>query len=431
VGVRGRAASTSLTAAALRAAALTASLTGALSTLGCGAATSRRSPAAAELVTMDPVHVTASREPARLGADGAAAVQFDAYDARELLTRGNDALDAASYQRALELYDRLVAEFPESLLASAARYNAALALDRAGDLAAAADRYERLAEAAPLSADAVDALFQAARCHERLEHWDRAEATLARLTARDDLSPDQRVEALARRGAALVADSRGPEAEVALRRAVALSRGLGVDGLRTDYYLAQAQHLLGEIPRRAIAEIPLSNDEARFREALERRCALLLAAQVQYVQAIRVGNAHWGAASAYRIGEMYSTLYDDVMAVPVPDVEVPPDLTHPEEVEAFRDEFPRHYRRLLREYLEPLLHSAIRWWESNLMMVERTGVTGPWADETRERLDGLQRLLDADAPAVAGPGRPGASGDGLSAPDRAPQPPQTTDDSAR
>jgi hypothetical protein len=131
--------------------------------------------------------------------------------------------------------------------------------------------------------------------------------------------------------------------------------------------------------------------------ALETRCELLLRAQTQYVQAIRVGNAEWAAASAYRIGQLYSGLYSDIVDVPVPDPDVPSDIREPEELEAFRDEYPRHYRRLLRAYLEPLLRNAIRWWETNLMMTERTGLGGEWVGRTQADLQRIRDLLDADA----------------------------------
>jgi hypothetical protein len=66
-----------------------------------------------------------------------------------------------------------------------------------------------------------------------------------------------------------------------------------------------------------------------------------------------------------------------------------------------------HYRRLLREYMEPLLHNAIRWWESNLMMVERTGVEGEWVSRTREQLERVRDLLDEiDREQAPGPETP-------------------------
>lgn len=358
---------------------------------GCGA--SLRSSATPETVEMEVVRVTA-RVPEVGESNAAGPMEVDAYDARELLRRGNGALAEERYPDALVIYDRLVAEFPDSSFLSAAHYNAALSLERQGQFERAAERYMLLVRRLPESNDVKDSLFQAARCYERLERWESTVEVLDMALEREDLSPDERLEAMTRRGTALVLAGQRDQGETQLRRAILFYRREGIDAIRTDYYLAQAQHYLGEAPRMAMADIAMSNDEAEFRIALERRCALLLEAQTQYVQAIRVGNAHWGAASAYRIGEMYSGLYDDVMAVPVPEVEVPPDLTAPEEIQAFRDEFPRHYRHLLREYLEPLLHNAIRWWESNLMMVERTGVSGQWVQRTRENLSNVQRLLE-------------------------------------
>jgi tetratricopeptide (TPR) repeat protein len=336
---------------------------------------------------MEPVRVTAHE-------NSRGAVELDAYDARDLLERGNQAFAAGRFGEAVERYDQLLSEFPESGLVPAAHYNAALCLARLDRVEEAAERYLALVDRAPESPDVTDALFQAAQCFERLESWERATRTFDRVLERSNLTPDQRLEAMARRGAALVHASRYEEAEIQLRRAIAFNSRSEPDTIRNDYYLAEAQYYLGEVPRLAMRSIELTSDEASFREALEHRAELLLRAQTQYVQAIRVGNAHWGAAAAYRIGEMYSGLFDDVMAVPVGAVEVPPDLTSPEEIRTFLEEFPLVYRRLLRQRLEPLLHNAIRWWESNLMMVERTGVRGEWVGRTRTNLERVRALLE-------------------------------------
>jgi tetratricopeptide (TPR) repeat protein len=351
-------------------------------------------------VTMDPVRMTARPAPS-------GEVVVDAYDARDLLQRGNDALSAGRYEDALESFERLTREFADSQFIEAALYNSALCLEHLDRLEDAAARYLSLVERHTGSPDAPDSLFQATRCYERLERWADAIALLDRLLERSDLDADERLEAMSRRGSALVQLGDLDEGERQLRRAIAFYRREGGEPFHTDYFLAQAQHSLGEIPRMSMAAIELTNDEQQFRIALERRCELLLRAQTQYVQTIRIGNAHWAAASAYRIGDMYSSLYDEIMAIPVPEAEVPDDITAPEDVAVFREEYPVHYRRLLREYMEPLLHNAIRWWESNLMMVERTGVEGEWVSRTREQLERVRDLLDEiDREQAPGPETP-------------------------
>lgn len=353
--------------------------------LGCGGAP-RTQVRAPEAVTMEPVRVTAHRSP-----EGD--VELDAYDARDLLRRGNQALSERRCDDAVASYDQLLREFQDSRLVSAAHYNAALCLEHTEQLEEAAERYLMVVTDSPDSSDVRDAFFQATRCYERLEQWQRSISVLDQVMSRTDLSPDEQIEAMARRGTALIHQGRYDDGQVQLRRAVAFYRNSSPDAVATDYYLAQAQYYLGEAPRIQMGEVGLTSDESQFRQALDLRCELVLRAQTQYVQAIRMGNAHWGAASAYRIGEMYSSLFDDVMEVPVGDIVVPPDLVSPEEIQAFLEEFPRHYRRLLRQRLEPLLHNAIRWWESNLMMIERTGISGEWVERTRGNLDRVRSLL--------------------------------------
>ena len=65
--------------------------------VGCGAGVGRRGTST---VAMDPIRVTASRT-------GDEDVAVDAYDARELLRRGNAALAERRCADALEAFDRL------------------------------------------------------------------------------------------------------------------------------------------------------------------------------------------------------------------------------------------------------------------------------------------------------------------------------------
>lgn len=351
---------------------------------GCSPATQQATPTT---VTMDPVLVEAHQE-------DQGEITTAVFDVRELFERANVAMTEERFDDALEDYNTILSRFPSSSLATPARYNSALCLQQLNRLDEAARRYLELVEHRPTGQDAKDALFQAALCYESLEQWSEAAAVLFQLLEREDLVPREHLEALARRGAALIEHGELDDGERVLRRAVSLAREMGQDAVPTDYYLAQAQHFLGEGQRRRISQVELSPDERAFRTALQARCHFLLRAQTQYVQAIRVGNAEWAAASAYRIGQMYSSLYSEIMDVPVPEPDIPQDITDPEDVEVFRQEYPAEYRRILQEYLSPLLQNAIRWWETNLMMVERTGVQGPWVGQTRSDLERVRQLLD-------------------------------------
>ena len=87
---------------------------------------------------MNPIHVRASRNDAR--------VASDAYDAAELFDRA--ALEAKNghYPEAVEMYRRLVAEFGDSELAPLSLYNSGLCNEHQKNFQAAATDYEKLIE---------------------------------------------------------------------------------------------------------------------------------------------------------------------------------------------------------------------------------------------------------------------------------------------
>jgi len=83
---------------------------------------------------MEPVRVQAQ-------ADEQGGIVVEAYDARDLLRQGNEALSAGEYAEAVGRYGRLVSEFHDSALVSAAYYNAALCLVRLNRIDEAAERF--------------------------------------------------------------------------------------------------------------------------------------------------------------------------------------------------------------------------------------------------------------------------------------------------
>ena len=51
---------------------------------------------------------------------------------------------------------------------------------------------------------------------------------------------------------------------------------------------------------------------------------------------------------------------------------------------------------------QPLIRHAIRYWELTLMMIERTGVQGKWADKVRSDLERVRSLMLEQPPGPGG-----------------------------
>ncbi|MBI2897985.1 MAG: tetratricopeptide repeat protein [Deltaproteobacteria bacterium] len=352
---------------------------------GCGGgmrATTRSIPRHAPRVEMDPIRVEAQR-------DASGALRLTAYDAQSLFAAAGHDLAAGNCRRAVELYDRIAEQFPESRFVSASLYNAGLCLEDLHRDPQAVQRYTSLQSRLPDSPDIKDSLYRMGGCLERLGRWREAIATFDRALAREDLTGDERLEAMARRGAATFELGELVAAEQQMRDALLYYRhGSGAEPIQTDFFAAEAQYYLGEVLRIRFEAVRFTPMEAEMRRELEEKCQLLLDAQAAYILAIRVTNPHWAAAAGYRIGNLFSTLYDHIVAAPVP-----PELDA-EQREIYFDE--------LRRQVRPLVDKAVRVWERTMAMGARTGLgDNEWVERTRQGLERLRAFLNPPHPAGA------------------------------
>jgi tetratricopeptide (TPR) repeat protein len=310
----------------------------------------------------------------------------DAYDAALLFERATEHLRAGRCEAALTDYDRLLREFPDNFRAHPAQFNRALCLQRANRLPDAADAM-RAAAASPRDPTLVrDAWFRVAVLGEQAQQpgWV-VEATDALLRhPRIDMA--DRVEALARRAAALLARNEPEAAERAALQAVEIAPTPElVATLGDDTYAAQARVVLAEVTRARAAAVIYRVEEPSGEEAITRRVQLVTHAHTQFNDAIRVGNPHWAAAAGFRIGEMYRDLYHAIVDAPVPT--------------DWSSQGREVYRRRTSERLRPLLQGAMRSWEATLSMARRNGISNnEWVRRADEALAGLRALILGDAP---------------------------------
>lgn len=324
-----------------------------------------------------------------------------------LFADANTHLRAHECAEAVALYDRLVSEFASSRFVSPALYNSGLCLQDAELWEPSVTRYARLLEMRPDSTDAKHAMLQMADGLERLERWqsavDNAEAALRRA----DLTSAERLEALARRARAVLGLGALDDAARQAREATSYFRTrTGDEVIHDEYFAAMATYVLAETIRlRAEAlTLPDANVLAQH-DVLDQRAQLLLQAQNAYFDAIRMTNAHWAAASGYRIGSMYRSFFDAITSAPVPP---PPGPMNDAQLVLYRES----YRTQLRDRVRPLMRHAIRYWELTLAMVERTGVESEWTARVRADLEATTALMQADAPTLTDePNRAPPAGD--------------------
>lgn len=399
---------------------------------GC-AGKGRNAPATPQGATVEHIEMEPMKIQAVKGPDGG--VHVEAFDAAELFEHAGAALSEKRYDDAIRHYERLLAEFGgDSRYIKAALYNCGLAYQGKKDWATAIARFKRLAEEHAATPDAKDALFQIGASYAEMGNWPTSGTLFAELLERKDLTADDRIEALARRGFAQFQLKDLDTAERTFKSALWYFQSIErEERLQTDFYLGLCKYHLGQIPHERFRAAPLRLPEKQMGIDMEEKARLLLFAQRMYIDAIKLGNPQWASASGFQIGSLYEEFYDAFIRAPIP-----PELigdANNEKREVYYDE--------LRKKIRILLEKSLRTHEQNLLMLERLGVDNEWRDKSKLAFAKLQKMLDPSfklefvdpstpaAPAPAAPtpdvptGRPGAPAPG---PDgdtvREPKPPR-------
>jgi len=326
---------------------------------------------------MEPITITAVKGP-----DG---VHIESFDAADLFEQGGKALGEKRFDDAIAAYDRLLKEFEDGRYTRAAMYNMGLACQGKKDWPGAVARFKALVDGYGDSSDAKDGLFQLGATYAEMGNWPASAEVLARVLDRRDLTADDRLEALGRRGYAQFQVHDLDTAERTFRSAVAFFHQIEKEErLETDFFLALALYHIGEISHERFRAVSLRLPERQMSADLDEKARLLLLSQRQYIDAMKLGNAEWAAASGFQVGALYEELYDSFIHAPVP-----PELLNPRAAD--RREV---YYEELRKKIRVLLEKSMRWYDENLKMMERLGVRGEWRDKSKLAYAKIQQLLD-------------------------------------
>jgi len=337
-------------------------------------------PTAAKVteMEMEPIKIEATKGP-----DGA--LQIESFDAGDLFEQGGKALGEKRFDDAIASYDRLLKEFDDSRYKKAALYNAGLACQGKKDWAAAIARFKALVDGYPDASDAKDGLFQLGATYAEMGNWPASAEVFALVLDRSDLTADDRLEALGRRGFAQFQLHDLDTAERTFRSSVAYYHQIEKEErLETDFFLALALYHMGQISHERFRAIPLRLPEERMSADLDEKARLLLQSQRQYIDTMRLGNAEWAAASGFQVGTLYEELYDAFIHAPVPAELMSAQAAEKREV----------YYGELRKKIRVLLEKSVHWYDENLKMMERLGVQGEWRDRSKLAYNKLQQLLD-------------------------------------
>lgn len=346
--------------------------------VGCATASNRAAPTPpVTQIEMDPIKIEAS--PA-----GDGSLQLEAFDAAGLFEQAGAALSQKRSDEAIRLYDKLLKEFPTSDYVRHSLYNRGVAQIDKKDWANAANSFKTVAEKFHDHADAKDALFQLGACYAELENWPASGEVFARLLERQDLSADDRIEAIARRGFAQFNVSDLDTAEKTFRTALQFKQRIeGDERLQTDFYLAFSQYHLAQVTHKRFQKVALRLPESQMDRDMEEKARLLLEAQRGYIATINYRNAAWASAAGFQVGSLYEELHEAFIHAPVPS--------------NLDGEARRVYGEELHKKIRILLEKSLRWQRENLLMIERLGVNTDWGEKSKVSYAKLMKLLDPQA----------------------------------
>ncbi len=311
---------------------------------------------------------------------------LDTFDASDLLSKGNQLLDALEHDKAIKVYEHLVATFPTSDLVPVAIYNAGLAYEGLAEPEQALRRFQQVIREFPETSTAKDAHYRACLALSKLDRWQEVADTYWAVRQKPGITTMDELEARAGMGVAMFMMKDFDTAEREFMGAVRFYEERSKqEVLSATYWVAQSRFYLGEIYARRFEQLAMTpkhpSGEAwktDMGQILEEKCDLLLRAQNNFIRAIRAGHAGWATASGFRIGSMYERLYDDMLGV-----EPPPDLP--------RDAKP-YYDELLKEKIGVLVTKAIQVYERSLEMAERVGEKNEWVERTAKSLERMKLL---------------------------------------
>ena len=339
-------------------------------------------------IHFEPVVITASPEE----------VAISSLNDAELYAIGTAAMGGGDNAKACLHFERLADNFPNSHYRPDALFKAGQLLERMKDYAGSLSRFLEAAKAFGDTAEGAEATFKAGDEYYFMGDYDRAVALLEPLTHAPYLPAVRQAEAKTKTGVCLFTAGRLDDAEKTLRAVVKEIQDDLRDETHDGYLPSQAQFYLAEVYRQHFLDIkldPTTSTEQKLLEDLEDKAQMLLSAQGHYLRCIRVGHPEWATASGYRIGELYQSLYEQMV-----DARPPEDLDK-DQVEAYQEE--------LRNRIRILVTKAIDAYEQTLTTAERVGATNPFIAQTRTALDKMKGLLLKDDATATGTSKPAAT----------------------
>jgi len=215
------------------------------------------------------------------------------------------------------------------------------------------------------------------------DHYADANKIVDEVIARTDLTYQDRVEALARKGYVEIELADFAAAQTALDDAVAVWKK--APRITDSYFIAMAHYYRGELAHRKFAQSPIrkTGTTAELRSDLEDREKLAAEAYDRWREALDFQHAYWSTASGYQMSQIVVEFWQATVTAPYPtDLDVRARKDYVEEV---------HTR--VRDHLE----KALEGHRMNVELGAAFQVKTVWAEASKQRAAEIMTLLAQDA----------------------------------
>ena len=310
-------------------------------------------------------------------------IVVDTLDPEVLFGEASKAYRSGGYLVAAEKYEVFLESFPGHSYVTLALFNAGLSRESLHQWKEAIAHFEGYLGRVKEEKERVDGLFRRGICQQHDGQWEASGKTFDELLILR-MSILDLAEAWAYRGLAHHRLGQLAEAERAYQRCMEVFRdNAHLEVFKGNGQIAQAQYQIGEIYRGLFEEIELQLPLDQMERDLSDKTSFLIRAQRAYLRAIRLHHPYWAIAAGFQIGSTYEDFYGSLLKAEYP--------------EGFDEEDMALYFDELRKNIRPIIERAIRVYEKNLKLSERSNKVGhEWVPKTEIHLERLKTLLKED-----------------------------------
>jgi tetratricopeptide (TPR) repeat protein len=328
------------------------------------------------IVDLDIIRITASSR--GVGSEP----HLDHVATADLFKQATDAVKAGETEKAINLYRRIVTEFPESQFAPVCLFNIAAIFDGRADLPSTISTLRELVKAYPNARESVDGHLYIAALQSDHDQFADALATVDEILPRTNLTYADRIEALARKGYILIELHRYEDAEVALAAAVAEWKK--APHLEDPYYIAMASYYRGELAHKKFQEAPVRLPDDQEVADLEAKRVLAVQAYDRWKEALAFKQAYWATASGYQMSQIFVELWEAHVKAP-----------YPKRIDnATRAKYIADVHENVREHLV----KALEGHRMNVDLAKAYGVETSWSQASAVRAAEVMELIARDQP---------------------------------